>query len=108
MSGEPKFDAAQVIPDVPLAQFAESLGLIGLRVDRPEEVGRTWDVALKADRPVLVEAVVDPEFPMMPPHVTLKEMKAYAESVLKGDPNSKHMIAETIKTAMAGLFKKGE
>ena len=44
----------------------------------------------------------------MPPHVTLKEMKAYAESVLKGDPNSKHMIAETIKTAMAGLFKKGE
>jgi pyruvate dehydrogenase (quinone) len=55
---------------------------------------------------VLVEAVVDPEFPMMPPHVTLKEAKAYAKAVLKGDPDARHMIGETIKTAIAGVFKK--
>lgn len=61
-----------------------------------------------ADRPVLVEAVVDPEFPMMPPHVTLREAKAYAKSVLKGDPEAKHMIGETIRTAVAGVFKKGK
>src|SRR3954462_12435473 len=91
-SGEPKFDGSQEIPDFPYAAYAESLGLMGLRVDRPEEVGRTWDVALRADRPVLVEAVVDPEFPMMPPHVTLKEAMAYAKSVLKGDPDAGHMI----------------
>ena len=59
---------------------------MGLRCDRPEDGAKTWDVALKADRPVLVEAVVDPEFPMMPPHITLKEMVAYAKSVAKGDP----------------------
>jgi pyruvate dehydrogenase (quinone) len=56
----------------------------------------------------VVEAVTDPEFPMMPPHVTLKEAKAYAEAVMKGDPNAGHMIAETIKTAVASLLKKGE
>jgi len=105
-SGEPKFDGSQQIPDFPYAAYAESLGLMGLRVDRPEEVGRTWDVALAADRPVLVEAVVDAEFPMMPPHVTLEEAKAYAKSVLKGDPEAKHMIGETIKTAVAGIFGK--
>ena len=43
---------------------------------------------------------------MMPPHITLKEMVAYAKSVAKGDPESKHMIGETIKTAVAGIFKK--
>ena len=55
---------------------------------------------------MLVEAVVDPEFPMMPPHITLEEMKAYAKSVMKGDPEAKHMIAETLKSAAAGVFKK--
>jgi len=107
-SGEPKFEGSQEIPDVPLAQFAESLGLMGLRVDRPEDVAKTWDAALKADRPVLVEAVVDAEFPMWPPHVTLEEAKAYAKSVVKGDPAAKHMIGETIRTAVATIFKKGE
>ena len=107
-SGEPKFDAAQKVPDVPLAQFAESLGLRGLRVDRPEEVGKTWDLALASDRPVLIEAIVDPEFPMMPPHVTLKEAVAYAKSVLKGDPDKGHMIGETIRTAVASVLKKDE
>ncbi len=83
---------------------AESFGFMGL--DRPEDVGKTRDVALKADRPVLVEAVVDPEFPMMPPHVTLKEALAYAKSVMKGDPDAGHMIGETFRTAVASVFKK--
>src|SRR5207237_1431169 len=60
-AGEPKFEGSQEIPDFPYAGYAESLGLLGLRVDRPEDVGRTWDAALAADRPVLVEALVDPE-----------------------------------------------
>ena len=107
-SGEPKFDGSQEIPDFPYAAYAESLGFIGLRVDRPEDVASTWEVALKADRPVLVEAVVDPEFPMMPPHITLKEVAAYAKSVLKGDPDAKHMIGETIRTAVASVFKKND
>jgi pyruvate dehydrogenase (quinone) len=105
-SGEPKFDASQEIPDFPYAAYAESIGLMGLRVDRREDVAKTWDVALRADRPVLVEAVVDPEFPMLPPHVTLKEAKAYAKAVLGGDPNARHMIAETVKTAVASVLKK--
>ena len=105
-AGEPKFEGSQEIPDFPYAGYAESLGLMGLRVDRREDVGRTWDAALAADRPVLVEALVDPEFPMMPPHVTLEEAKAYVKAVLKGDPGARHMIGETIKAAVAGVFKK--
>jgi pyruvate dehydrogenase (quinone) len=107
-SGEPKFEGSQDLPDFPFAAYAESLGLLGLRVDRPEDVARTWQTALRADRPVLVEAMVDPDFPMMPPHVTLKEARAYAKSVIKGDPDARHMIGETIKTAVASVFEKGK
>ncbi|HEX4386167.1 MAG TPA: thiamine pyrophosphate-requiring protein, partial [Myxococcales bacterium] len=75
---------------------------------RPEDVAKTWDVALRADRPVLVEAVTDPEFPMLPPHVTLKEARSFAEAVTKGDPNLKHMLGETIRAAAASLLGKSE
>ena len=105
-SGEPKFDGSQEIPDFPYAAYAESIGLMGLRVDRREDVAKTWDVAMKADRPVLIEAYTDPEFPMMPPHVTMKEAMAYAKAVVKGDPDAKHMIGETVRTALASVLKK--
>jgi pyruvate dehydrogenase (quinone) len=45
---------------------------------------------------------------MLPPHLTLKEAKAFAEAVMKGDPNAGHMIGETVKTALAGALKKEE
>jgi len=109
-AGEPKFEGSQDLPDIPYARYAEMLGLRGIRVERKEEVGKAWEAALTSDRPCVIEAMVDPEFPMMPPHVSFEEAKAYAKSVLKGDPNAKHMVKETIKTAVAGVFggKKGE
>jgi pyruvate dehydrogenase (quinone) len=36
-------------------------------VDDPADVGAAWDAALSADRPVVLEAVVDPEVPLLPP-----------------------------------------
>jgi pyruvate dehydrogenase (quinone) len=107
-TGAPKFEGSQDLPDFPYAAYAEMLGLRGVRMATREDVAKGWDLALASDRPCVVEAVTDPEFPMMPPHITLKEAKAYAEAVMKGDPNAKHMIGETIKTAIASVFKRGE
>jgi pyruvate dehydrogenase (quinone) len=107
-AGEPKFEGSQEIPDFAYAQYAESLGLRGVRIERPEDVSRMLDVAMACDRPCLIEAVVDPEFPMMPPHVTLKEAAAFTRSILKGDPNAGQMIKETVKTVVASVFKKDE
>jgi len=106
-SGEPKFEGSQEIPDFGYARFAESLGLRGIRIERRGDVARLLDEAIASDRPCVIEALVDPEFPMMPPHVTLKEATAFAKSILKGDPNARQMIKETVKTAVAGVFKKG-
>src|SRR5207237_4190278 len=108
----PKCDASQEIPDFVYAQYAQSLGLRGVKIERPGEVGKLLDLALSADRPCLIEAVVDPEFPMMPPHVTLKEATAYVKAIVKGDPNAGEMVKDTLKTAVATVFKskgrKGE
>lgn len=59
--GDPKFEASQDLPDFPYAGFAQSLSLHGIRVDTPDRIGAAWDEALAADRPVVLEAITDPE-----------------------------------------------
>jgi pyruvate dehydrogenase (quinone) len=65
--GDPRFDDSQSLPDFPYAAYAELLGLRGIRIDGPAQVGDAWDAALAADRPTLIEAVVDPDVPLLPP-----------------------------------------
>ncbi|MDZ5660215.1 thiamine pyrophosphate-requiring protein [Nocardioides sp. S-58] len=65
--GDPRYDASQTLPDFPYAAYADLLGLTGIRVERPEDVDDAWDRALAADRPVVLEAVVDPDVPLLPP-----------------------------------------
>ena len=67
MEGDPRFDDSQSLPAFPYAAYAELLGLGGIRVDEPGQVADAWDRALAADRPVLIEAVVDPDVPLLPP-----------------------------------------
>jgi pyruvate dehydrogenase (quinone) len=76
VEGDPKFNASQNLPDFPYAQYAESLGLIGIKIDHPDEVAGAWESALAADRPVLIEAVTDPEVPPLPPHISF-ECRSY-------------------------------
>src|SRR5207237_6009336 len=94
MEGDPKFEASQDVPDFPYARYAEMLGLKGIRVDSPDAVGPAWDEALAADRPVVYEAVTDPEVPPLPPHITLEQAKAMSSALLKGDANSRRHLRQ--------------
>jgi pyruvate dehydrogenase (quinone) len=97
MSGDPKFEGSQDLPDFPYARYAEMLGLRGIRVDSPDRVGPAWDEALAADRPVVYEAVTDPEVPPLPPHITIEQAKALSSALLSGDPNAGRIIKQSFK-----------
>jgi pyruvate dehydrogenase (quinone) len=99
LAGDPKFEASQQVPDMPYAGFAESLGLLGIRVDRPDEIAGAWDRVIHADRPALLEAVVDPNVPPLPPHITWEQATNFASSVLKGDAEALGFIKQTAKDA---------
>ncbi|WP_420117599.1 thiamine pyrophosphate-dependent enzyme, partial [Micromonospora sp.] len=62
--------------DVPYAGWARLLGLHGVRVDRPELVGAAWDEALAADRPCVLEAVVDPAVAPTAPEPALADLRS--------------------------------
>ena len=101
MAGDPKLDASQVLPDFPYADYARLLGLEGIRVDRPEDVGDAWDRALAAGRPALLEVVTDPEVPPLPPHIRFEQAKGFASALLAGDPAAKEMVKESVKGKLA-------
>ena len=86
MEGNPKFEGSQDLPDFPYARYAELVGLKGIRVETPDQVGPAWDEALNADRPVVYEAVTDPEVPPLPPHITIDQAKALTLRAPVGRP----------------------
>ena len=100
MAGDPKYECSQNVPKFEFAQYAEMLGLGGIRVDRAQDVGAAWDKALSARRPVIYEAITDPEVPTLPPHITFDEAKKFMESMIAGEPNLGHMIKQTFKEAV--------
>src|ERR1700753_2446090 len=60
LGGAPKVAATQDLPDIDYAAQAELLGLKGLTVAAPADVGPAWDRALAADRPVGLGVKGDP------------------------------------------------
>jgi pyruvate dehydrogenase (quinone) len=104
MEGDPKFEASQRIPNVPYHRFAELIGLKGIFVDRPENLGSAWDEALASDRPVLLEVKTDPEVPPMPPHLTFEQVKNLTASVVKGDPESEGVIRGTVRQVLSSVL----
>ncbi|MDX2526994.1 thiamine pyrophosphate-requiring protein [Streptomyces europaeiscabiei] len=100
MGGEPSFLPSQELPDVQYAAFARSLGLTGIRVEKPEDVEAGWRAALAADGPAVVEFLTDPAVPPIPPHATWEQMEATAASVLKGDADRASMVKQGLKAKM--------
>ena len=97
MEGDPKFEASQDLPDFPYADYARMIGLAGVRVDDPRDLGSAWDEALSSSRPFVLEAVTDPDVPPLPPHITLKQAKAMTFALAKGDPDFGDIVRQTLK-----------
>lgn len=81
---------------IDFARVAEAMGMKGLRINTPAECRATLQTAFATRGPVLVEATVDPNEPLLPP----KRMPNYVENLQKaldaGTPG-----AEQIRAALA-------
>jgi pyruvate dehydrogenase (quinone) len=93
--GTPMFPESQQLPDVGYHRWAEVLGLRGELVDSPDQVPDLWQRALAADRPTVINAMVDPAELMLPPHFTAEQARKTAAAVLRGD------------TDRAGIIRRG-
>jgi pyruvate dehydrogenase (quinone) len=103
LEGDPKFEASQDIPDFPYARFAELIGLKGVRVESPDEIGSAWDEVLAADRPAVLEAVTDPEVPPLPPHISFEQTRNFMLAVARGDTGWRDMLEQSLRAKLKEL-----
>lgn len=84
---EPRFDDSQDIPDVDYSGYAKLLGLDGMRVENPDDVGQAWDRALAADRPFVLDVRTDADVPLLPPFPAGQALAESMEKALETEGN---------------------
>jgi len=73
---------------IDFAAVARACGVTGFTVDNPKNVGRVIEEALHTPGPVVVDAIVDPHEPPMPPKTTVEQATKFAQSLLRGTPHA--------------------
>jgi pyruvate dehydrogenase (quinone)/pyruvate oxidase len=68
-------------------KVAEACGLRSVRITDPRKCRAGLNEALEMDGPVLVECVIDPHEPPMPPKITSTQAKHLAEALTRGEVN---------------------
>ncbi|MAL99139.1 MAG: thiamine pyrophosphate-requiring protein [Alteromonadaceae bacterium] len=106
MEGEPKFETSQALPPFEYDNYANMLGLKGVRLDNPDDVGTVWEEAFNSNCPVVINAVVDANVPPLPTHFDFTQVKSYLGSILKGDPESGQMLRQSFRSMAARYLKR--
>ena len=83
--GNPEYGVE--LQPIDFAKYAEACGGLGFSVENPADLQPTFQKALSSGRPCVVEVMVDPYEPPMPPKVSLKQAEHFGEALLRGEPN---------------------
>jgi pyruvate dehydrogenase (quinone) len=85
------------------SKLAQSIGILGLRAEKFEQVKPMLNQALGHDGPALVDVVVNRQELVMPPSISLEEMKGFTLYLLKAVINGRG--DEIVDLAKTNLFK---
>jgi len=102
--GTPSYAESQPVPDVAYHEWARILGFDGILVERPDQIADAWDRALSADRPTVINAIVDAAELMVPPHFTYEQARNTAAAVLRGDADWAGIIRRGMPTMARTLL----
>jgi pyruvate dehydrogenase (quinone)/pyruvate oxidase len=93
MLGNPEYECE--LQPIDFVKIAEACGGVGVRIDDPELCGSQLDAAFAHAGPVIIEAVVDPDEPPLPPRVTAEDMANFAKAIARGTED-RGQIVKTI------------
>jgi pyruvate dehydrogenase (quinone) len=106
LAGDAKLETSQDLPPFDFAAYARQLGLEGIRVEAPGEVGPAWDRALGHEGPVLLDVVTDPEVPPLPPHIRMEHAKGMASALFHGDPDAVRIVRQTMRDKIKDIVTR--
>jgi pyruvate dehydrogenase (quinone)/pyruvate oxidase len=83
--GNPEYGVE--LQPIDFAAFAHACGGAGFTAEDPAECGDIVQEFLQSPGPAILQAVVDPIEPPLPPKVTADQALKFAESLVRGEPN---------------------
>jgi pyruvate dehydrogenase (quinone)/pyruvate oxidase len=95
MLGNPEF-ACNLSP-IDFDKVAAACGGDGFSCEDPAEIGNAIDALLKSPGPAVLEAVVDPNEPPMPPKTTWKQATHLAEALARGTTDGAGIIGTVLE-----------
>ena len=93
--GNPEFGVE--LQPLDFAMYARACGAAGFSVDDPAKVEEVLAQAFAQSGPAVVEAVVDPNEPAMPGHVTMEQAAHFAEALVRGQKDGWAIIEDVLK-----------
>jgi pyruvate dehydrogenase (quinone)/pyruvate oxidase len=88
---------------IDFAVVAQGFGLASWRIEEPRECAATLQRALESRGPALIEAVVDPDEPPLPPKIEAKQAVHFAEALAKGTPNARNIAITAVSDKVREL-----
>jgi pyruvate dehydrogenase (quinone)/pyruvate oxidase len=98
--GNPEYGCE--LQPIDFTALARACGATGIHLEEPSECGNAIDQALATRGPVVVEVVVDPYEPPMPPKIKPEQALHFAEALAKGEPAR----AKIVKTVIEDKIKE--
>jgi len=99
--GNPEFGCD--LTPIDFAAFARACGAKGYTIREAAECGDILDEALRSEGPAVIEAVVDPNEPPMPPKVTARQAAHLMESLAKGTPDRRKIMQDILEDKIREL-----
>ena len=100
--GNPEFGVD--LHPIDFAEFAHACGGIGFTAEDPNDCGHTMEQFLNAPGPAILQAVVDPLEPPLPPKVKAEQALHFAESLARGEPNRKKIALTALSDKVRELI----
>jgi pyruvate dehydrogenase (quinone)/pyruvate oxidase len=99
--GNPEFGCD--LQPIDYASFARACGGTGFRLEDPADCGAVLDQAMNAPGPVIVDAIVDPHEPPLPPKITTDQAKNFAQALIRGTPNREKIALTALSSTVREL-----
>src|SRR6185437_8410739 len=89
---------------IDFAAVARGFGAKAFSIEDPKTCGEILRQALSTPGPVVIEAVVDPNEPPLPPKIELSQATHFAESLARGTPNARKIALTVLSDKVRELI----
>ena len=86
MEGDPAFEGVAGDPLRRLRRLRRADRPKGIKLSHSSEIEGAWRDALSADRPVVINALSDPNEAPLPPHISFEQAENFAKSIVADPP----------------------